>query len=120
MIESINNGLVLADGTPVNIPKIETTETENIPIEERGLQLPEIKGYKLLCAIPDASDKYESGILKAGDTKRIEENATVVLFVLKVGDMAYKDETRFPTGPWCKEGDFILTRAYAEIGRAHV
>lgn len=113
MIETLNSGIVTAEGIPINIPKVEDVEAEDIPIEERGLQLPDIKGYKLLCAIPDASDKYESGILKAGDTKRIEENATVVLFVLKVGDMAYKDESRFPTGPWCKEGDFILTRAYA-------
>ncbi|CAK0775391.1 hypothetical protein CCP3SC1AL1_790001 [Gammaproteobacteria bacterium] len=35
------------------------------------------------------------------------------MFVVKVGDLAYKDEVRFPTGPWCKEGDFVLTRAYA-------
>ena len=48
-----------------------------------------------------------------GQTKTIEEHSTVVLFVVKVGDLAYKDESRFPTGPWCKEGDFVLTRAYA-------
>jgi co-chaperonin GroES (HSP10) len=100
-------------GRPIVVPKIDDVVAEDIPIEERGLQLPDIKGYKLLCAIPEASDTYEGGILKAGDVKRVEENATVVLFVLKVGEMAYKDEVRFPTGPWCKEGDFILTRAYA-------
>lgn len=79
----------------------------------KATQLPEPKGYRMICAIPDVGDTYESGIAKAGDTKRIEENATVVLFVIKMGDMCYKDETRFPTGPWCKEGDFVLTRAYS-------
>ena len=54
-----------------------------------------------------------SGLVKAGQTKHIEEHSTVVLFVVRMGDMCYKDESRFPTGPWCKEGDFILTRAYA-------
>ena len=49
--------------------------------------------------------------IKADDTKRVEEQTTVVLFVIKMGDLCYKDESRFPTGPWCKEGDFILVRA---------
>ena len=40
------------------------------------------------------------------------EQTTVVLFVVKLGDLCYKDENRFPTGPWCKEGDFVLTRPY--------
>jgi co-chaperonin GroES (HSP10) len=79
----------------------------------KALQLPEPQGYRILCAVPDASDTYESGIAKASDTKRIEENGTVVLFVLKMGDLCYKEEAKFPTGAWCKEGDFVLTRAYA-------
>lgn len=79
----------------------------------KALQLPEPKGYRILCAVPDASDTYESGLAKASDTKRIEENGTVVLFVLKIGDQCYKEEAKFPTGAWCKEGDFVLTRAYA-------
>jgi co-chaperonin GroES (HSP10) len=107
------SNIVDSTGRPIVVPKIDDVVVEDIPIEERGLQLPDIKGYKLLCAIPEASDTYEGGIIKAGDVKRVEENATVVLFVLKVGEMAYKDATRFPTGPWCQEGDFILTRAYA-------
>ncbi len=81
--------------------------------EQKATQLPEPKGYRILCAVPDAEETYESGILKDSLTKRVEENATVVLFVLKMGDLCYKDEARFPTGPWCKEGDFVLTRAYA-------
>ena len=76
-------------------------------------QLPEPKGWKILCAVPEVEEKYESGILKADSSVRIEEHSTVVLFVIKVGDMAYKDAEKFPTGAWCKEGDFVLTRAYA-------
>jgi co-chaperonin GroES (HSP10) len=113
MIETLNSGIVSADGIPVNIPKVKDVNAEDIPIEERGLQLPEPKGYRILCAIPDAEETYRGGIAKAAATRTIEEHSTVILFVLKVGDMCYKDESRFPTGPWCKEGDFILTRAYA-------
>jgi co-chaperonin GroES (HSP10) len=112
-ILTMNKNLVDANGRPIIVPKIEDVNAEDIPIEERGLQLPEPKGYKILCAIPDAAETYQGGIVKADSTRTIEEHSTVVLFVVKVGDLAYKDEIRFPTGPWCKEGDFVLTRAYA-------
>ena len=112
-ILTMNKNLVDASGRPINIPTLNAVDSEDIPIEERGLQLPEPKGYKILCAIPEAEDTYKGGIAKAANVKNIEEHSTVVLFVVKVGDLAYKDEVRFPTGPWCKEGDFVLTRAYA-------
>ena len=108
-----DNTLVDAHGRPIVIPKLDEVQAEDIPIEERGLQLPDPKGYKILCAIPDATDTYQSGLVKADQTKHIEEHSTVVLFVVKMGDLCYADKERFPTGPWCKEGDFILTRAYA-------
>jgi len=107
-----NMGIVDAVGRPIHIPKVGEVEAEDIPIEERGLQLPEPKGYKILCAVPEAEDAYESGIIKDSATKKVEENSTVVLFVVKMGDLAYGDESRFPTGPWCKEGDFVLVGAY--------
>ena len=81
--------------------------------EKKPTQLPEVKGYRILCAVPSVEDTFESGIIKADKTKHIEEHSTVVLFVMKMGDMAYADKERFPTGPWCKEGDFVITRAYS-------
>lgn len=91
-----------------------TDETEVVAEDGAvATQLPEPKGYRILCAVPDVEEKYSSGILKADTAKRIEENSTVVLFIIKMGDMCYLDKERFPTGPWCKEGDFVLTRAYA-------
>jgi co-chaperonin GroES (HSP10) len=44
---------------------------------------------------------------------KTEEHATTVLFVMKVGPDAYKDTNKFPTGPWCKAGDFVLVRTYS-------
>jgi co-chaperonin GroES (HSP10) len=91
----------------------------NIDIEKtqeeaaKAKLLPDPKGYRILCAVPHVEEEYESGIIKAEDTKRVEEQTTVVLFVLKMGDLCYKDESRFPNGPWCKEGDFVLTRPYS-------
>lgn len=76
-------------------------------------QLPEPKGYRILCALPKIEETYQGGIIKSDKVKQIEENSTVVLYVMKLGDMAYKDEDKFPTGPWCQEGDFVITRAYS-------
>ena len=75
--------------------------------------LPDPVGYHILCAVPHVEEEFESGIIKAEDTKKIEEQTTVVLFVVKIGDLCYKDENKFSTGPWCKVGDFILTRPYS-------
>ena len=84
-----------------------------VPIEERGKLLPDPSGYRILCAIPEVEEQTEGGIFKADITKQYEELTTPVLFVVKVGPDAYKDEKRFPSGPWCKEGDFVLTRPHA-------
>jgi co-chaperonin GroES (HSP10) len=83
---------------------------------EKAAQLPEPKGWSILCAVP-AAEEYElaSGLklAKPDAAKKVEENATVVLFVVGMGDLCYKDENKFPTGAWCKKGDFVLVRAYA-------
>jgi co-chaperonin GroES (HSP10) len=84
-----------------------------VPVEDRAKQLPDPSGYRILCGIPDVEDQTEGGIFKADITKQFEELTTPVLFVIKVGPDAFKDEKRFPSGAWCKEGDFILTRPHA-------
>jgi co-chaperonin GroES (HSP10) len=60
-----------------------------------------------------ADNEYESGLLKAGMTKKNEEITSPVLFVMKKGPLCYADTMKFPDGiHWCEEGDFILTRPY--------
>lgn len=81
--------------------------------ERKAQQLPIPSGYRILCAVPDVDEKTGGGLLKADITKQYEELTTPVLFVLKIGPDAYKDKRRFPSGPWCKEGDFIITRPMA-------
>lgn len=78
--------------------------------EEKAKQLPEPSGYHILVALPDIEEQYESGLIKADQTRHFEEVLATVFFVVKMGPDCYKDEKRFPTGPWCKEGDFILAR----------
>ncbi len=87
---------------------------------EKAKLLPEPKGYRILCAVPQVEEEYEGGIIKAEDTKKVEEQTTVVLFVIKMGDLCYADKDRFPTGPWCKEGDFVLQMDCSIYYRNHV
>lgn len=81
--------------------------------EKLATQLPKPQGFKILIGLPKVEDKYESGILKADVTMRQDEIATVVGFVLDMGPDCYADQARFPNGPYCKKGDFVLMRAYA-------
>jgi co-chaperonin GroES (HSP10) len=81
--------------------------------EEKATQLPKPAGYKILCAIPEAEKEFDSGIIKSDETVRYEELLTTVLFVVDLGPDCYKDTDRFPSGPWCKKGDFILVRPNA-------
>lgn len=78
--------------------------------ELKAKQLPEPKTYNMLCAIPEAEEEYESGFIKAAQTMHYEEVLTPVLFVMKMGPDCYKDEKRFPSGPSCKEGDFVICK----------
>lgn len=81
---------------------------------ETPTQLPRPSGYKLLCAVPQIDQKFDnSSLIKPDTLARVEEQTTSVLFVLAVGPDAYGDKEKFPTGPWCKEGDFVLVRTYA-------
>ena len=114
-MQTTDAGIILPPGItlPKAIQPIDEPD-ENIPAEDRATALPEPAGHKLLCIVPDVSDKFDnSSLIKADTYMRQEEHATTVLFVLKVGPSAYKDSERFPTGAWCKPGDFVLVRTYS-------
>lgn|SRR5210317_383844 len=81
--------------------------------QKTASQLPDPKGYKLLIALPDPEEKTEGGILKAKQTMQVEEVGSICGFVLKMGDDAYNDDKRFPNGPYCKVGDWIMMRSYS-------
>jgi co-chaperonin GroES (HSP10) len=85
----------------------------NKPAEDKAKQLPDPKRFHVLCVVPEAMEQYaesEIGILKSSQAMYHEEVLTSVLFVVKLGPDAYKDEARFPSGPSCQEGDFVIVR----------
>jgi len=100
--------------TDANNPQVVGAYNFTATAEEKGKQLPKPSGYRILCAIPEVEKEYEdSGLIKADETIRNEETLTTVLFVVDMGPDCYKDEKRFPTGPWCAKGDFVLVRPHA-------
>jgi co-chaperonin GroES (HSP10) len=100
---------ILIGSNPDN-PQIVGAVQLEAPNEEKAKALPEPSGYRILVALPDAEKEYESGLLKADSTMHYEEVLSTVFFVVKLGPDCYQDKTRFPNGPWCKVGDFILAR----------
>jgi co-chaperonin GroES (HSP10) len=82
----------------------------NKTVEDKATQIPNPATYHLLCMLPEAKEEYEGGLLKASQTMQYEELLSPVLFVAKIGPDAFKDEKRFPSGPSCKVGDFIIVR----------
>ena len=87
-------------GTNPNNPQIVGSYNYDSTNEEKGKQLPKPSGYRILCAIPEIEKEYDSGIVKADATIFNEEALTTVLFVVAMGPDCYKDDKRFPSGPW--------------------
>tara|TARA_R110000751_G_scaffold109901_2_gene207292 strand:+ start:505 stop:924 length:420 start_codon:yes stop_codon:yes gene_type:complete len=78
----------------------------------KASQMPKPKGYKILIALPEPDEKTDGGIIKARQTMHNEEVGSIVGFVLDMGPDAYSNLDRFPTGPFCKKGDWVMMRSY--------
>jgi co-chaperonin GroES (HSP10) len=96
--------------TEFDVQAVDLSGILNATAEEKARQVPDPSTYHLLCVLPDIDEEYESGLVKSGQTMHYEELLSPVLFVVKLGPDAFKDEKRFPSGPSCKVGDFVLVR----------
>jgi len=89
--------------------KIEEQQAQEVVLEE---QIPKPVGYRILIALPNIEETYgESGLLKSEKTMRDEYILSMIGVVLDMGEQAYSDTDRFPTGPWCERGDYVMFRA---------
>ena len=109
--------LILPPGIslPPHIQPVDTPD-EDADNDTKASALPIPTGWKLLCVVPEVDEKIAGtslDLVRDTATMRQEEHATTVLFVLRMGPDAYKDTGKFPSGPWCKEGDFVLVRTYS-------
>ena len=99
--------------TEFDVAAVDLSGILNTSAEQKAKQLPDPKTFHLLTVVPEAMEEYaesEIGLVKSSQAMHFEEVLTPILFVVKVGPDAYKDTTRFPSGPSCKEGDFVIVR----------
>ncbi len=94
------------------VDAIDSEATQSV-LEEMLDLLPDPVGPKILIVTPTIEEKTAGGIIKPTSAVHREEVASTVGMVVKIGRDAFKDEKRFPSGPWCKVGDFVITRAYS-------
>ena len=75
--------------------------------------IPDPKGYKILVALPTVEEKTSGGIYRPDSLRKQEEVASIFGYVTAMGEDAYGDPSKFPTGPWCKVGDWVIFRSYS-------
>lgn len=98
----------------MELVKDEEQVVPDIGIEPKtARQLPVPCGWKILIALPEVIETTDGGIIKTTETLQNEEVSSIVGFVVSMGPLCYADFSRFPTGPWCSSGDWILMRAYS-------
>jgi co-chaperonin GroES (HSP10) len=97
--------------TEFDVAAVDLSGILNTDAEQKAKQLPDPKTFQLLCMVPEAEEEIEgSSLVKTATMMHHEEVLTPVLFVVKLGPDAYSDVSRFPSGPSCKQGDFIICR----------
>lgn len=99
--------------TEFDVSAVDLSGILNKSDDDKAKQLPDPRTYKILTVVPEAMEQYadsDVGIVKDSQTMHYEEVLTPVLFVVKLGPDCFADKTRFPSGPSCKEGDFVIVR----------
>jgi len=83
--------------------------------EDKSLldKLPNPTGYRMLVLPHAGARKTKGGILLSDTTLETMQMTTVCAYVLKQGDLCYQDKEKFPNGPWCKKGDWVIFGRYA-------
>ena len=76
-------------------------------------ELPQPSGWRLLVLPFTPKEKTKGGIIIAQESLDKARIATNCGYVVKMGPMAYGDKEKFPTGPWCKEKDWVIFARYA-------
>jgi len=89
----------------------EVVNINDVSEEDWEAQLPKPVGYRVLVALPDIENYYKgSSLLKTDTEKHREYIMSIMGIVIDMGDGAYSDKERFPEGPWCKPGDYVMFR----------
>ena len=103
---------------PINHKPVNSSQKQTIPTKPEGVKkyleiLPKPVGYRMLVRPWSGEKKTKGGILLSDTTHEMIEMTTVVGLVIMMGELCYKDKEKFPSGPWCKEGQYVIYGRYA-------
>ena len=101
----------MTEMTALEMKRKEKIETDGAAQGVLDVLIPKPVGYRVLVALPNVEETFSGGILKAAKTLHEEYILSTIGVVLDMGEQAYTDKDRFPTGPWCKAGDYVMFRA---------
>ena len=76
-------------------------------------KIPQPSGWRMVLFPLKLQGKTKGGVLLTDDTVTESQVTTNICKVLKMGPECYKDKEKFPSGPWCKEDDWVLITRYA-------
>ena len=82
-------------------------------IEDQRDQLPDPSGWRILVLPFTPKEKTKGGIIIAQESLEKLRIATNCGYVIKLGPLAYHDKEKYPTGPWCKKGEWVIFARYA-------
>ena len=108
--EKWEKGRLSEDSTPKK-PTLDDAYTEEGKVQAEGLAekvldlIPQPTGWRIAILPYRGAKTTKGGILLSDETRQRTQLATNVGYVLKVGALAYADESKFPDGPWCNAGD---------------
>jgi len=101
----------MTEMTAMEIKRQEKIKEAELAQKDLDALIPRPVGYRLLIALPNVDETFGGEIVKATKTLRDDYILSTIGVVLDMGEQAYADKDRFPTGPWCKQGDYVMFRA---------
>jgi len=115
-IEADKNNKVAEEKENRFLKKLQKEATENIehlPTKKVIERLPDPTGWRILVLPYKGQGKTKGGVILTDETVQERTYTTVTGLVLKMGTECYDNKERFPNGPWCKKGDWIIFGRYA-------
>ena len=116
-VEADENNKVAEEKENKFLKKIQedaTSNIEHLPDEKILDRLPDPTGWRMLVLPYKGQGKTKGGVILTDETMQERGYTTVTGLVLKMGTECYDNKERFPNGPWCKKGDWIIFGRYAE------
>ena len=82
-------------------------------VTKETTKLPQPTGWRLLVLPFRMKEKTDAGLLIGTETIDRQQVASQCGNVIAMGDSCYKDKERYPSGPWCKVGDWVIFARYS-------